>query len=426
MPPRRPPVPVDDHPVGGRLDLAAERSQRRAHGLDPVGLLAAQLGGIADRRRPLGEAGGERDQRQLVDRQRDLGAADLGPAQWRRADPQAGGRLAPAFAHRLGLDLGPHPLEDRQQAGPGWVDADPLQHHLAVRDQQPGDDEEGGGGDVGGDGDLARFQARGRAHGDGPALAADLGPGGGQHPLAVVAARVRLDDARLALGQQSGEQQAGLHLGAGDRHLVGDPLQRRGIDPQRRQPLLAGAQAGPHLPQRDRDPVDRALADRVVAVERPRADLLPGQPARQQPQQGAGVADVDRRRARTAQPDPLDPQLRPQTVGALDPGPEGLDGAQGRVGVGGVEIAVDRRRPLPHRRDQRRPVGDRLVRGRAQAAAQGSRGLEAGVRHPRAPYSPSRTLTVWPRPWIRSAARAACSSPATQRVTAPEVMSAAG
>ena len=72
------------------------------------------------------------------------------------------------------------------------------------------------------------------------------------------------------------------------------PVQRRAGD-------LAAAAAGPrgrsvgaHLAQRHGDPVDRAAADRVVAVERPARPLLPGQPARQQPQQGAGVADVDR------------------------------------------------------------------------------------------------------------------------------------
>ena len=54
---------------------APSAGQRLGHGRDPVGLLAAQLAGVADHRLALGEAGGERDQRQLVDRQRDLVAA---------------------------------------------------------------------------------------------------------------------------------------------------------------------------------------------------------------------------------------------------------------------------------------------------------------------------------------------------------------
>ena len=41
-------------------------------------------------------------------------------------------------------------------------------------------------------------------------------------------------------------------------------------------------------------------------------------------------------------------------------------------------------------------------------------------------YSPSRTLTEWPRPSIRPTARRACSAPETQTETAPEVMSGAG
>ena len=47
------------------------------------------------------------------------------------------------------------------------------------------------------------------------------------------------------------------------------PCSGGALDLQRRQPLLAAAQLGAHLAQRRGDPVDRAAADRVVAVERP-------------------------------------------------------------------------------------------------------------------------------------------------------------
>src|SRR3954451_3177128 len=88
--PPRPAGPLDHHPVRRRLDLAAERTQRRGHGLDPVRLLAPQLLGVADRRRPLGEAGDEGDKRQLVDGEWDFGAADLGGLEGCGADAEVG------------------------------------------------------------------------------------------------------------------------------------------------------------------------------------------------------------------------------------------------------------------------------------------------------------------------------------------------
>ena len=231
-PPRRPPAPSIDHPVLGRLDPAAERVQGVGHRRDPVGLLAAQLGGVADRRRPLGEAGGEGDQRQLVDRQRHLGAADLGAAQLGGEHPEVADRLAAlARPPAIDLDLGPHPLEDRQQAGPGRVEPDAARATTSLpATSSAGDDEEGGRGEVGGDDDLARLEPLGRPRSPrSPPSRSTVGPGGGQHPLAVVAGRQRLDHASLALGQQAGEEQAGLDLGAGDRQLVLDAAQRRSL-----------------------------------------------------------------------------------------------------------------------------------------------------------------------------------------------------
>ena len=71
----------------------------------------------------------------------------------------------------------------------------------------------------------------------------------------------------------------------------------------------------PMRSQRVGDAVDGPAADRGVAVERERAALLPGEPARQQPHQRPGVADVDRPvgLARLAQPAAADDEL----VGAL-------------------------------------------------------------------------------------------------------------
>src|SRR5215204_5946303 len=102
---------LDPHPVLARLDRCAERGQRLAGRGDAIRLLAPQLGGIADRRLALGETGRQGDQRQLVDRQRDLPTADLGAAQLRGTRANRSDRLAALLSDRLDLDLGAHPPE---------------------------------------------------------------------------------------------------------------------------------------------------------------------------------------------------------------------------------------------------------------------------------------------------------------------------
>ncbi len=390
MPPRRPPVPSIAIPSSVGSTVAAERRQRRGHGLDPVGLLAPQLLGVADRRRPLGEAGGEGDQRQLVDRQRDLGAADLGGLQRAGADAQA----SPSARRRSRLPARPRsraPIRSRIVSRPVRVGLTPtpssstsLSGTSSAATRKKAAEERSAGTSDDRQVRVARQAASTTAW-------CALAP----RPMAPAAASIRsvwsrlgmrLDHPRLALGQQAGEEQTRLDLGAGDRHLVGDAVQRRAPNLERRQSALAAPSRRAHLAQRHRDPVDRPAADRVVAVERPLASILPCQPSRQQPQQGPGVADVDIRRPRTPQTDAPDSQL--EAACACNPlpltqpssstsAPRALHRVQGRAGVGGVEIALDRRLPLPHRRDQRRAVGDRLVRRRAQRAAQGSGGRKA-------------------------------------------------
>ena len=156
---------LDAIPSGGRLDLAAERPQRRGHGRDPVGLLAAQLLGVADRRLALGEAGGEGDQRQLVDGERDLGAADLGAA-------AGGAERTRSAADRLAAASQPStrprstaPIRWRIVSRPVRVGLRPTPSSVTSLpgNEQRGDEEEGGRGEVGRDGDLARLETLGRA-----------------------------------------------------------------------------------------------------------------------------------------------------------------------------------------------------------------------------------------------------------------------
>ncbi len=260
-------------------------------------------------------------------------------------------RLAAAPPHRLELDLGAHPLEDRQQPGPGRVGADSLQRHLAARrraGRRPG-----------------RRRPRRSRRARQARSVRGVWPGARRCRRAARQRRrrrrracarcgrgcaQRLAQPGLPLGEQSGEEQARLDLGAGDRQLVIDSPQRRRLDLEWRQALLAAAQLGAHLAQWRGDAVDRAAPDRVVAVERPLAARLPGEPAGQQAQQGAGVADVDRAGAaglRRPTPWMRITGSMPLGIDALDFGAECPHRPEGRTGVGGVEIALDLRSRLP-------------------------------------------------------------------------------
>ena len=393
MPPRRPPVPSITIPsaVGSTSPPSARRAV--ADGRDPVGLLAPQLVRVADRRRPLGEAGGEGDQRQLVDRQRDLGAADLGAAQRPRRDAQVADRLAALLALR-GRPRSSAPIRSRIASRPVRVGLRPTSWSrtslpgtsVAATMKKAAEEKSAGTTIRPASSALGRLRRR-RAS---PSRR-DVGAGGGQHALGVVAGRQRLDHPRLALGQQPGEEQAGLDLGAGDRQLVGRcrAAARRATSSGGRRSSRA-LELGAHPAQRLGDPVDRAAADRVVAVERPLAALLPGEPARQQPQQGAGVADVDRRRSRRrAGRRPGSAARRPAPRASLDPGaPSACDRGQRRARVGGVEVALDRRSP-PRPSPRSAPRGGRSTcpAGGAQRAAQGPAGSKR--RHRRDPTAPA-------------------------------------
>ena len=80
--------------VRARLDADAERAEAVGDGLDPVGLLCAQLRGAADDGRRRARARRQRDERQLVDEPRHLLGLDRRRDERRRADLEVGGRLA--------------------------------------------------------------------------------------------------------------------------------------------------------------------------------------------------------------------------------------------------------------------------------------------------------------------------------------------
>ncbi len=226
----------------------------------------------------------------------------------------------------------------------------------------------------------------------------DAGAGLGQHALGVVAARPGLADAGHARGEQAGEQDAGLDLRRGDGQLVLDPGQAAAGHRQRGEPILARVEPRAHLPQRLGDAVDRAAADRLVAVEDPDALGLPREPARQQPQQRAGVADVDRAGRLRGGPQPRAAE-EDLLVADLDDRAERLHRAQRRQRVLGAQVARDLHGVGGHGGEQRGAVGDRLVGRRDERAAQaggggGEEGHGRATVKPSPPIRPSASLRV--------------------------------
>ena len=363
--------------------LAPSAVSASLDGGDPVTLLAAQLGRVADRRLALGEAGRERNQRQLVDRQRDRRRRR--PRSRAAARGGRGGRplgSPPRSLFGLDLDLGPHPLEDREQAGAGRVEADSGEGDLAAGDEQRRDDEEGGRGEVGGDGDLAGLEPRRRAHGDRAVVTLDLGAGRGAasarcgrelgsgstirvSPSASRPAKSRQD---LTWALATGSSYAMPRSGAASirsggrrssRHSSRAPIRRSGAAIR-----STGRRRIESSPSSVQAPVSCPASQ--PGSRRSRVPALPTSIV------GRGGRRAGRRRAR-AVAGSIASAPTPSTSA-----PSALHRVQGRARVGGVQVALDRRLPLPHRRDQRRPVGDRLVGRRPQGAAQRPGGIEAG------------------------------------------------
>jgi hypothetical protein len=114
-----------------------------------------------------------------------------------------------------------------------------------------------------------------------------------EHALGVVARqRAALDDARVPVRAESGEEDARLDLRAGDRRLVLDGLQRSpAFDTQRRM-AVERRQTRAHQFERLDDAAHRAAAQGLVAGEHG-GEGLRGEHAGEQSHRRSGVAAVE-------------------------------------------------------------------------------------------------------------------------------------
>ena len=155
-PPSEPARALHHEAVGRRLDPRPEAAQPLDDRRDPVGLLATQLLGAVHRRAPLGKRAEQRHQRQLVDRERDLGRLDLGAAQLGRAHHDVAHRLTAGSACSARPPR-PPPIRSRtrQQARARRVHPHAPQHDLRARHERRRGDEERRRGEVARDVHLA-------------------------------------------------------------------------------------------------------------------------------------------------------------------------------------------------------------------------------------------------------------------------------
>ncbi len=403
MPPRGRPRRSTTKPSAGRLDLGAERARGRRRrwrsGPTPCG--------AAPRRRR------SRSRPRRSRRRARAAAARRSPAAPRRRRP--GCRRAARSGRRSSPDGSPAaaPVSITSIAAPILVriPSRPIRVGLmptpSSRTSLPGtierrDEREGCRGEVARDLDRSGLEPRRprarSADRPGGQLAADRHrrarvrvatrtPQRAQHPLGVIASRPgSITDGRRprpAARRAAGTTSPGRSPPAA-RYSI--PLQRARRDLERRQASLARPRS--RRPSARSGSAIRSTGRRRIDSSPSRIQRPPGCPASQPGSRRIRVpalptSTLAGRRA-PAQADTLDPQLeRARASRRLgDAGAEGLDRAEGRAGVGGVEVVRDPRLAVGHRRDQRGPVGDRLVRRRASSCPRsGPRGLEARGAH---------------------------------------------
>src|SRR3954465_1914573 len=106
------------------LDPHAKASERSCHGFDAVRFLYAQLSCAFDRALPVRAARREREQRQLVDHQRDLLCAHTRCHELRGVHLEVADRLAPGGPPPVeDSDARAHPLQRIEQARSSRIEA---------------------------------------------------------------------------------------------------------------------------------------------------------------------------------------------------------------------------------------------------------------------------------------------------------------
>jgi hypothetical protein len=131
-----------------------------------------------------------------------------------------------------------------------------------------------------------------------------------QHPLGMIASRDRLDDDRLAIRVQTGEQNAGLDLSRSDRQFILDRPQSRAASDTQRCPPLIRLDPGSHSFQRLDNTSHWTPTQRIIPRKRS-VEWLPGEYAGHQSHRRTAVSAVQRfgRGFQSCSPDTADHNL---------------------------------------------------------------------------------------------------------------------
>ena len=218
---------LDDQIVALDRDAHAAAGEPGGDGREPVAFLDAQLGEPAHDRAPSGAGRGDGEDRIFVDHPRRPLGGNVGAGQRAGADTDVGHRLAALLALVQQRDVGAHLAQAFEKAGAQRVDADAFDGHVGARHDQRGDQRKGRRGRIARHDDRRRREFGIALDGD-PAPAAFLGLGRhrgaemAQHPLGVVARRLRLDHRGRPRRVEAGEQHRGFDLRRGHRQAVAD------------------------------------------------------------------------------------------------------------------------------------------------------------------------------------------------------------
>lgn len=207
----------DDQAVLALFQRGASGGERARHDRKAVRFLDAQFVEPTCRRHTLGNRGGDEQGGELVDHARRHGGVDFDALERGVAHMQVGNRLAANVAFVELLDLAAHCNEYVDKASARGIEAHVLDHDIAARRDERGNEEEGCRGGVARDLDGLGLEFRFAGEGDdaravGLCFHLKLGAEALEHALGMVAGGDRLDDGGLAGRVEAGQQDRALHL----------------------------------------------------------------------------------------------------------------------------------------------------------------------------------------------------------------------
>jgi hypothetical protein len=260
--------PADDlHAIVELGDGDAHAAEVIGYGGDAVCLLHAELSGIADAGRAVGQCSGHGEDGEFINHIGDFGSTDDGAVEITAFDDDIAADFATGVCLGAG-DLGAHAEEDGNNAGAGGIEPDIGEGDLSVGDGGSRYHPEGGAGDVTWHGDIHGLRLLTAVDGDGVVLLEPLDAEVGHEALGVVAGLDGLHDAGLARGKEACQEDGAFHLSTGHGEAVSDGLQLAAADLQRSTDFITLAfHFRTHEAEGIRHTLHRSLRERGIACE---------------------------------------------------------------------------------------------------------------------------------------------------------------